>query len=215
MDRAVPEGANVMLKRVMVLVPFLFLAAGAAALGVPRVEYSADSITETADGVVEGRVHVAPGKERRETVIDGDKAVLITWEDKKALWMLFPEEKAYLETKPGESPDKGDLSGFQVEQTVVGPEKVDGIDTVKSKIVAKGPQGKYGGFWWTTPDGIVVKVEMLSVEKGSKDRIKMQLKNLKIGRQDPSLFEVPRGWKKMAVPGIGGMDLKDAAGMFR
>jgi hypothetical protein len=204
-----------MLKRVVVLLSGLLVAAGAAALGDPKVEYSADTITETADGVVEGKVHVARGKERRETVVDGDKAVLITREDKKALWMLVPEEKAYLEMKPGQSPDKGGLSGFQVEQTVVGPEKVDGIDTVKSKIVAKGPQGKFGGFWWTTRDGIVVKMEMLSVEKGSKDRIAMRLQNLKVGKQDPSLFEVPRGWKKMAMPGMGGMDLKDAAGMFR
>jgi hypothetical protein len=136
----------------------------------------------------------------------------------------LPEEKAYVEMKPGEAPDGVDLSGLEVEQTVVGQEKVNGIEATKSKIVARARDGsKLGGFWWTTREGIVVKLDALSVEKGKKDRIKLQLANLQLRRQDPALFEIPRGFSKMPLPGMPGgggkgldaQDLvKDAAKLF-
>src|SRR3990172_2999820 len=98
--------------------------------------------------------------------------------------MLMPEQKAYMKMKLGDAADKGDLSGYEIEQTAVGPEKIDGIMTTKSKIIATSPKGsKLGGFWWTTQEGIVIKMDMLSVEKKSKERIKSQLSNLKVGRQ--------------------------------
>lgn len=203
---------------------FLAAAGNAAALEGPRVDYSADYEVETAEGRFAGRLHASPGKERRELRLDGEAAVIITRQDRKALWMLLPEEKAYVEMKPGEAPDGVDLSGLEVEQTVVGQEKVNGIEATKSKIVARARDGsKLGGFWWTTREGIVVKLDALSVEKGKKDRIKLQLANLQLRRQDPALFEIPRGFSKMPLPGMPGgggkgldaQDLvKDAAKLF-
>ena len=37
-----------------------------------------------------------------------------------------------------------------------------------------------------------------------KERIKIDLKNLKVGKQDPALFEVPAGYSS-GMPGLGSM----------
>jgi Domain of unknown function (DUF4412) len=171
-----------------------------------KVEYAADSSMETAQGAMQGRVFHARGKERREMNASGERMVTISRQDKKVMWMLMPEQKAYMEMALGSSTDQGDISGWAFEQTVVGPEDLDGLKTTKSKVTAKGPRGeKMGGFWWTTADGVTVKMDMLALEKGSKMRIKMELKNLKVGKQDPALFEIPAGYSKMQMPGMGGM----------
>jgi hypothetical protein len=178
----------------------------AAAPPEPKVEYAADTSAETAEGVSKGRVFHASGKERREMNAGGERMATIIRQDKKVIWMLMPEQKAYMEMPLGQSPDQTDVSGWKVEQTVIGPEELDGVKTTKSKVLSKGPRGdKMGGFWWTTADGVVVKMDMLAIEKGSKLRLKMELKNLKVGKQDPALFEIPAGYAPMQMPGMGGL----------
>src|SRR3990172_4153010 len=126
------------------------VSAGAAEKSTP--EYSADSTMETADAVMSGAVYVAPGKERRENVMDGEKSVMIIRHDKNVVWMLMPADKMYTEMKPGQSGGrKDDLSAYKIDQTTVGPDSVNGIQATKSKIIMTGPKGdKLGGFWWTT-----------------------------------------------------------------
>jgi hypothetical protein len=55
-----------------------------------------------------------------------------------------------------------------------------------------------------TKDNIMMKLDVIAVDKGKKDRMKMELDNLKIGKQDPALFEVPSGYSKMDMS-MGGM----------
>jgi hypothetical protein len=175
--------------------------AGAAAWDGPKVDYSADSYMETAEGVIKGRVYASPGKERREYDQDGEKMAMILRQDKKVGWMLMSGEKMYMElnfAKQGSRKD--DLNGWKIEQTMIGPETVNGVKTTKSKIIMTGPKGeKMGGFWWVTKDNIVVKMDAISVQKGSKDRFKIELKELKVARQDPALFEIPAGYTKMGL----------------
>ena len=133
--------------------------------------------------------------------------MLILRPDKNLVWSLMPSERMYMEIEPGQDKsNKDDLSRYDIEQTPVGEEAVNGLRTSKSKIVMKEkkPNGdKLGGFWWTSREGIVVKMDLLSIEKGSKARIKSELSNLQVGKQDPKLFEIPPGYQKMA--GLGGL----------
>lgn len=43
------------------------------------------------------------------------------------------------------------------------------------------------------------------MDKHSKDRIKSELKNLKVDTQDPKLFEIPSGYSKMGMGDLGKM----------
>jgi hypothetical protein len=171
----------------------------------PQVEYSADSVLETAEVAMKGRVYYTPTRERREMVMGsgGEKMLMITRQDKKVAWTLMPSEKMYMESSIAQTGDKSDISQYKIEQTVVGPETVNGVNTTKSKILMTGPKGeKMAGFMWTTKENILVKMDAIAVDKQQKHRYKTELTNLKIGKQDPSLFEVPAGYQKMSIPGM-------------
>lgn len=194
---------SIRLKFASLLAGLLF-AGSVAAWQQPKVEYSADSNMETADSVTAGRVNYAPGKERREYIEGGEKMIMIIRQDKQRVWMLMPEEKMYIDTKITKD-RKDDMSAYKIEQSRVGEETVNGVRTTKHKVIMTGPKGdKLGGFFWLTKEDILMKMDAISVEKGSKERIKIELKNLKVGAQDPKLFEIPPGYSA-GMGGLGGM----------
>ncbi len=175
----------------------------------PQVEYSADSYMETESFTLKNKVYHAPGKDRKEQEMGGDKVVTIMRLDKQLIWTLMPGEM-YMETgikgaqrPPGPSDDTSD---YTFERTEVGTEVIDGHQTTKYKVIATNPKGeKMGGFQWMTRGGIQIKMDIIAKTEGSKTRMKMGLTNLKIGKQDSSLFEIPTGYTKMVMPGFGGM----------
>jgi len=194
----------------MLLMSVAMVMAGAvqaASPSPPQVEYSADSVLETAEVSMKGHVNYTPTRERREMVMGsgGDKMIMITRHDKKVAWTLMPSEKMYMEVSLAQASAnaKDDTSKYKIEQTVIGPETVNGVSTTKSKIIMTGPKGeKMGGFMWTTKENIVVKMDAIAIDKKQKHRYKTELTNLKIGKQDPKLFEVPAGYQKMSIPGM-------------
>lgn len=188
-----------MQRLLLCLAVWIGLGSAAMALEPPKVEYSADTRMETADAVIEGVVFHARDKERRETKTGGDAMTMIIRQDKKVIWMLMPDANAYMEMGVGQSQDKSDFSEYEIEETKVGEEVVNGVKTTKKKVIMTKKDGsKLGGFWWTTKDDIPVKMDMIAVEGQNKDRIKIELTNLKVGKQDPRLFEIPEGYMNMS-----------------
>jgi len=194
-----------------VILVWLAASIGLASPGLawegPQVEYSGETRMETADGVIEGVVYHAAGKERRETKMGGESMTMIIRQDKQVLWTLMPAANAYMEMSLDKSRDKSDFSQYHIDQTTVGEEEINGIKTTKSKVIMTNKDGsKLGGFWWTTKEGIPLKADMISVEGKTKERIVMELTNLKIGKQDPKLFEIPADYMNMSM---GMPNLKD------
>lgn len=182
-----------------------------------NVEYSADSVMETAEISMKGRIYYTPTRERREVVVEGgDKMIMITRHDKKLAWTLMPAENMYMEMSLAEAKeqDKSDPSQFKIEQTVVGPEMMNGVNTTKSKIIMTAPDGgKMGGFMWMSKENIMVKMDAIAIDKKDKIRFKTELTDLKVGKQDTKLFEIPAGYDKM---GMGGMpNMKDMMNMLK
>ena len=201
-----------MAKKLLVILSIVLWFGTAFSGTTPNVEYSADSVMETADGVMKGRVYVAPGKERREYDQDGEPMVMIVRNDKKVTWMLMPGN-LYMENKFPKEGRKDDMSSYKIETTTIGPETVNGINTTKSKVIMTGPNNsKLGGFSWVSKEGITVKLDAISVEGGTKERFKTELNNLQIGPQDKALFEIPKGYKKMNIGGMGQMMFRDDEG---
>jgi hypothetical protein len=195
--------------RIILLITMMMLIAGMAWAAEqymrPKVEYSADSTMETEAITMTGKVFAAPDKERREQVMEGTKQITITRWDKKVVWQLMPDQGFYMETALKENNEKAaDMSGYTIEQTVVGKEEVNGVSTTKNKVIMTDNKGnKFGGFMWTTKEGIMVKMDAIGKSENSKMRIKMDLKNLKIAKQASELFEIPEGMKKMSMPAFG------------
>ncbi|MDH5700372.1 MAG: DUF4412 domain-containing protein [Nitrospirota bacterium] len=116
--------------------------------------------------------------------------------DKKVMWQLMGD--MYMETPMNDSNANGADAFEIVEQTEVGQETVNGMKTTKSKVVAvkKDGSGKFGGFFWATKEGIPVKMDLLSKEGDKKMRMVRELTNIKLEKQDPTLFEIPAGYTK-------------------
>ena len=188
----------------LVLVP---LTVAAAPPPEPTVEYSADSTMETEGGMMmKSRVYHAPMKQRMEMGGAGGSVTIIR-KDKNVVWQLMGD--MYMEM-PMDQSNASDMGGFDIqEQTEVGEETVNGMKTTKTKIIATKPDGsKFGGFFWTTKDGVTVKMDLLAKDGDRKMRMASELTNVKIEKQDPALFEVPAGATKNdmgAMMGQGGM----------
>ena len=120
-------------------------------------------------------------------------------------------KKMYMEA-PGNKPsqDKSDLSGYQIEQTALGEETINGVVMNKSKIIMTGNDGtKMGGFMWTTKEGILAKIDALAVEKGQKARFKMEQTNIKSANNRPSCSKFPtdlKSWTWAAWDGYAERD---------
>lgn len=185
-----------------VLIP---LAVNAASLPEPKVDYSADSTMETEGGMtMKSRVYHSPGKQRMEMGGAGGNVTIIR-RDKKVMWQLMGNMYMEMSMDQLESPD---LTSMDVEQSVVGDETVNGVQTTKYKMIATKKDGsKFGGFFWTTKDGIPMKMDLLSKEGDRKIRMASELTNLKVEKQNPALFEIPAGYTKNdmgAMMGQGG-----------
>lgn len=192
--------------RYWMLTILMVIAGTVQAAAVSDVEYSADIRMETADGLIEGPVYHTPIMERREFAQDGESMITIIRYDKKVTWTLMPGSKMYMENEFPKEGRADDLGAYKIDTTVVGPDMMNGLETTKTKVIMTGPNGsKLGGFMWATREGIAVKVDAISVEKNKKERFKTELQNLKIGKQDSSLFEIPRGYRKMDMANMGTM----------
>ena len=183
---------------------------------VPKVEYSADQTMETSETSMVGKVYVTPSKERREMNMSGETAIMIMRRDKKTAWTLMPSEQMYMEMPFNDAAKQtGNLDNYKIETTAMGSENINGVNCEKSKIVmTKQDDGtKMGGFWWMTKDNIVMKMDMLAIDKGNKMRMKLELNNLKVGKQNPTLFEIPAGYSKMSMPNMQNIqDMMKGAG---
>lgn len=176
-----------------------------------RAEYSADSTMEGEGGMtMKSRVYRTPDKERME-MGGAEGSITITRKDKKVRWQLFGN--MYMES-PLDQSNSSDMGDFQIiEQAEVGEETINGIKTAKSKVVAVKQDGsKFGGFFWTTKEGITVKMDLLSKEGEKKMRFTTELTNLKIERQDPALFEIPAGFTKNDMGAMMGQSMREMMG---
>lgn len=180
----------------------------AAQMSRPQAEYSADESIQTEEGTMQQHVFVTPTKERKEMLTgDGDGGIQIFRYDTKVLWILMPSEKMYMEhSMAGGKGQRDDRSQWTYEDTAMGEETLDGIKVTKYKTIATSTDGKkYGGFSWRTREGINLKQDLLYKEGTEKKRMFTELKNVKIGRQDPQLFEIPKDFTKFDMAGMGGM----------
>lgn len=171
----------------------------AATLPTPTVEYAADRSIETGQGTFEGKIYATKDKERTETSVQGMDSVMIVRKDQQLGYMLMPAQRTYQKLDFQQAQQQSG-SPNDVEITEVGSDTVEGIATTKYKMIMK--DGSAGGFLWVTPEGITVKMDMLSKDGRAKNRTTVTLKNLVIGPQDAALFDPPADYK--AMPSFGG-----------
>lgn len=160
-------------------------------------DFSADMVSMTKGGVFTGKIYNAKEKTRMEM----PQVITITRVDKNVTWILMPEQKMYMEQplKPENIAALTDKMPGEVERKRLGIETVDGKKTEKYRIVYTVENKREAIFQWVDTDlGFPIKT---AAEDGSWTT---EFKNLKIGKQPDTLFEIPAGYQKMSfgIPSI-------------
>jgi hypothetical protein len=167
-----------------------------------KVEYSAESVAGSGANPQVGRLWRTPTALRHESADNGRAQTFIVRFDRNAAWLLVPELKLALET---DLTGLSQLSGLpnaaeKLNPVEVGPETVDGMRATKFSITADDPKaGWFRGFVWRTGQGVVLKIDGEGEHQGRRGVVHLQFRNVRIGPQDPSLFDPPADYKRMAV----------------
>lgn len=189
-----------MLKKITVVF-FLILFASST---VFALEFSADSITTQKGGYqIKGKLFYKADKFRMETQTHRDMSMItITRIDKKVAWNLMPDTKTYIEMPLNmqNTPKVQEKYEGEIERKQLGSETIDGHPTKKYLITYKTNNETHQVYQWLATD-INMPVKTSAID-GSWSH---ELRNIKIGTQPDSLFEIPAGYQKMQMPQFPGM----------
>ena len=167
--------------------------------GAIAMEFSADMVSSAHGQTTTSKVFARDQKFRMEP--KGQSTYSIVRGDKQVVWMVMPDQKSYMEmkTNPNQQLKVEDKVRGEVSRKLIGAEPVDGHPTQKYEVTyaERGKTDKL--YQWMATD-IKFPVRMAAVD-GSWT---MEYKNIKLGAQPPSLFELPSGYNKMAVPSMPG-----------
>ncbi len=197
---------------------------------VPKVDFSADMVTHMSGFApppapggppggqpppavpteISGKMYQSGGNTRQEINTMGILATTITRRDKKVVWTLLPMNNSYMEFSFDDAATgkKGDgIDNFwkspdtKIEK--LGKEDVNGVETTHDKVTITAKDGQaHTGEVWLTKDNIPMRMK---TAPSAGHEVMMELKNLKIGKQDASLFEVPAGYQKTQMPNFSGL----------
>jgi outer membrane lipoprotein-sorting protein len=124
-------------------------------------------------------------------------AYTIVRRDLKKMWMVMPSTKSYMEMAEVKEdvPVPEEKVKGEVSRKVVGSDTVDGHPCTKYEVTAKvGEKAVTSYQWWATDINFPIKAAALD---GSWN---VEYKDIKIGSQPDSLFELPAGYQKMSMP---------------
>ena len=193
-----PNPARYVMRRILLFsVIFSVLLAVLSLLGpvqAKAVEFSSDMvIVPKGDEPMEGKIFVKGDKIRQETSEEDGTQIMIIRPDKKVTWMITPEDKTYMEM-PYQSEDKTFEEWTPEKEKkakLLGQETVSGIACKKFETVEDGEKTT---LWVSTQFPFPIKVE--------DSEVTMEYRNIKLGPLPDSLFELPAGYEKMAMPVI-------------
>lgn len=170
-----------------------------------KTQYAATSVIGSGANVREGRLWRTPNALRHEMVEAGRQQIAIARLDRKLAWLLLPDQRLAIEMglKSFGLP-MGLLTGDGLKQTPVGQETIAGRRTTKVRVEREpGTSGPhFEGFVWTTAEGIVMKVVGTGEHEGRRGAINVSFRDIQPGRQDPALFEVPTGYRRLVLNGV-------------
>jgi len=192
-----------MVKRLAVFLFFIFLFSGVAL----ALEFSADTISTGRGRTNTGKVFFSKDKYRMDMEAprkgnDRDLGAMsmIVRMDKKVIWTIMPNKKMYMEkayddTKDRPMVEQQKMVG-EVERKLVGTEMIDGHPTKKYLVMRQTGIGQHQVYSWLATD-MNFPIKTAAVD-GSWTQ---EYKNIKLGAQPDSLFEVPAGYSKFQMPG--------------
>ena len=178
----------------------LFSAAGAKAQ-MHNPSFSADQVQITGKRTTNSKVYSSEKGIRIEKEEKGKQSITIMHLDRKAVWVLNPEQKTYIDMGgigAAGAEMASSMEGAKVQRDALGSEQVGAYHCDKFHVQTTYEGHVYNSVEWDAKelDGFPVKQ---TDEKGSWSK---EYQNVKLGPQDPSLFEIPAGYQKIDLGGL-------------
>ena len=165
-------------------------------------EFSADMVQKVFKRTFKGKLYVKGNKLRREATIPGVRTEIAIYRpDKKSIWYVMPKSKTYMKVTDrivigGDDP----AATARMKQIGVmkklGKEKINGYVCSKVQWATKGP-AKYVLTEWTS-DKLIMPLR--TEFKSSRGIVLIEYKNIKQGGVPDSVFELPKGYKRVKTP---------------
>jgi hypothetical protein len=178
----------------VVLGTILLLWAGLA----QAAEFTATMITKAGGMEIPGKVYVKGDKMRNEIAAAGHTSIHIMRPDKKLVWIILPQQKAYMEMPISQEAQQKMMTLTEKQKakmTKVGTETIDGYNCDKYETTMDHQGKPMKVYTWIATDlGIPIKIVS---QDGS---FSMEYKDIKTGQVADSLFEAPQGYQKMKMP---------------
>jgi hypothetical protein len=165
---------------------------------VQAAEFSATMITQTGGLEIPGKVYVKGDKMRNEIQASGHPIINILRPDQKLVWIIMPQQKAYMEMpiNPGTQQQMMALTDKEkAKMKKVGSETIAGYNCDKYETTMDHQGKSMKVYTWVATD-LGVPIRVVS-EDGS---FSMEYKDIKPVEVSDSLFEAPQGYKKMKMP---------------
>ena len=178
----------------------LCTAVGFSSLAL-SAEFSADLVQKTAGMTTKGKVYIKGNKMRMEMETPAGKSVNLMDIGTGLMQMLHPEQKIYFEMQ---APEAGVVKTDEALDKIadkkhVGTEKVNGYKCDKYEVIYHDRSLGKMSQWFSKKLNYPIK----SIYNGPQGESVVEYKNIKQGKVDSSLFEIPPGYEKMKTPGMG------------
>jgi hypothetical protein len=180
--------------------------AGAAMLGDARVSYSAERTVTVNGRSYVGMVFHVPGRERHEQEIQGIPEVIILDAATKQGLMVLPSLNSYIAFSFPRI--MAELDDPALRSSPVGQETVNGVGTTKYRVDHTAADGSHAqGFAWVSGQGVLMRLDGTVTGSGASrgTAIRLELAGLKLGPQNPHLFELPPGLLKLPSGALQGL----------
>jgi len=175
----------------------------------PTVAHEGTRVIKAGGETIETRYRYRPpGLHREEMSHQGMSMAIVIRHDKGVIYTFLPNNM-YMETSiddPGMMGERDPLPGADniVEFTEVGAEEINGWPTTRYHVITMDEGQRAEGDFWVTEHWIPIRMEFTSSERPG-ETMNMEIRDLRVGEQDPALFEVPPGATKlMGMGGFGG-----------
>jgi len=169
--------------------------------------FTADQVMTSGGQRMRMKIYMAQNAQRWEMNQDGQSMIMILRPDRGVSWVLMPDMGMYMETPIGgggmsglpQAPASGMVDSLrdtsaQSQTEMLGIEQVGQYRCEKWRYRGSHGGQTYSGTVWSAPelDGWPVKI----VDETTGTTIEYE--NIRIGPIDPSLFELPSGYRKMS-----------------
>jgi Domain of unknown function (DUF4412) len=180
----------------------LLVSAGISAQ-TPTKPFSADQVLKVGAKTTMGKVYVTKNAMRTEGQDNGKQLINIVRADRKVVWSLMPDRKMYRELPWQGLIEVSTLTPVpgveNVRRTNLGSEQIAAHLCDKSRVESTSNGNMVTFIEWAARDlnGFVVRRE------DEKGKWSIEYRNVQLKSQDPSLFEIPAGYQKLSMSGMG------------